>query len=268
MKKQKKNSYWLKRIQEQEEKALARTEKETEKELARIYRQTITQVWNDILKVYSKVEADREAGRELLINDFYRNNRYWELFDTINRRLVALGEKQIKITEPKILEMYHETQVILDEGIPEDKVKTQFLNTKAVDAKQALFQSWCLDGKNFSDRVWEDKAKMLEVLKRELNTCIIQGKSPWEAAVRVSDQLGVSERSAYRLMRTELAHAQNYAATEKYKQLGFTKGKWNASNCACSHCKEQDGTIHPLTELANQIPAHPNCRCTYSVVVD
>ena len=262
------NSYWLKRIQEQEQKALSRTEKETAEELARIYRQTLVQVRNDILKVYSKVEADKEAGRELLINDFYRNNRYWELFETINKRLAALGQKQIKITEPKLLDLYKETHSIIGDEIPDDKVNPQFLYAPAVDAKQALFQSWCLDGKKFSDRVWEDKTKMLELLKRELNTCVIQGKSPWESANRIAEKLGVSERNAYRLMRTELAHAQNYAATEKYKQLGFTKGKWNASNCACSHCKEQDGTIHPLTELANQIPAHPNCRCTYSVVVD
>ena len=275
MKKQKKNKkptksniYLQKRIQEQQVKALARTEKETQKELAEIYNQTILQVRAEILKVFAEVEADKAAGRELQINDFYRNQRYWDLFDTINDRLVALGEKQIKITEPAILAMYNETQVILDEGIPKDKIRTQFLNTKAVDAKQALFQSWCLDGKKFSDRVWEDKTKMLELLKKELNTCVIQGKSPWESANRIAEKLGVSERNAYRLMRTELAHAQNYAATEKYKELGFTKGKWNASNCACSHCKEQDGTIHPLTELANQIPAHPNCRCTYSVVVD
>ena len=266
--KKKQSRYWQKRIQEQQEKSLVRTEKETQKELSRIYHQTINQVRDDILKVYSKVEADKAAGRELLINDFYRNNRYWQLFDTINERLVALGEEQINITEPKLLALYDETKSLIGEEVPKDKVKTTFLLPKAIDAKQALFQSWCLDGKKFSDRVWEDKTKMLELLKKELNTCVIQGKSPWESANRISEQLGVSERNAYRLMRTEFAHAQNYAATEKYKELGFTKGKWNADNCACPHCKEQHGTIHPLSEMENLIPAHPNCRCSYSVMVD
>lgn len=260
------SNYWQERIQEQEEKIYSSAAKDTEKALAALYNTVIQQIRDDILKVYAEVEADKAAGVELQINDFYRNNRYWELFNTINEKLQALGEKQIKITQPAILKMYEDTQVIVEEGVPKDKVNPSFLHTKAIDGKQVLFQSWCLDGKKFSDRVWEDKAKMLAELQRQLNTCVIQGKSSWEAAKAMSKRLEVSRSNAYRLMRTEVAHAQIAAATDKYKELGFTQGKWNSDNCACPHCKEQNGRVYPLEDIKTMIPAHPNCRCSYSVV--
>lgn len=263
----KKSNYWQRRIQEQSEKALERTQKETEKELSRIYLQTIEQVRDDILKVYSKVKSVKE-GDEIQINDFYRNRRYWELFNTINKRLQALGQKQIGICEPALLELYQRTLEVLDEAVPKSKIHSSFLVPQMVDAKQALFQSWCLDGKNFSNRVWEDKSKMLLELKKQLNTFIIQGKSPWETAVGVSERLRVSESNAYRLMRTETAHAQIYAQTARYKEMGFTRGEWNADRCSCGHCKENDGKMFSLEELSRMIPAHPNCRCSFSVVVD
>ena len=261
-----KSNYWQKRIQEQEEKALSRTQKETQAALAEIYKQCGTDLREEIAEVFSKIQGDKKAG-EVLPNDYYRNVRYWRLLDRINELLKSLGEKQIEITKPAILALYSESLSNIEENIPSSFVEGSFLNTGVVDGEQALFQAWCLDGKTFSDRVWDDKTKMLEEFKKQLNTCIVQGKSPWDAAKQVSDRLSVSRSNAYRLMRTECAHAQIYAQTKRYKELGFTQGDWDADSCSCPHCKEQDGKKYPLDRIRDMIPAHPNCRCSYNVVV-
>lgn len=266
MKNQKNSDYWQKRIQEQLDKSYTRTDRETTKALAEIYQQTAQQVRDDILKVYSKVDALKK-GEEIQMNDFYLNRRYWRLLDRLNEHLNELGEKQIEITEPAIIDLYNRSIDAIDSEVPDRYVRREFLNVNRVDGEQALFQSWCLDGKNFSDRVWEDKQKMLTEFKRQLNTCVIQGKSPWQAAEKIANRLDVSESNAYRLMRTETAHAQIYAQQKRYKELGFTRGKWIASNGACELCAAHDGEVFAIDKIAGMLPAHPNCRCSFSAVV-
>lgn len=263
--KRKSDKYWEKRIQEQLEHAYDRTDAQTTKALAEIYTQTAQQVQADILKVYSKVSELKQG--DIQMNDFYLNRRYWNLLDTLNERLNDLGQAQIKITEPAIIDLYNQALAAIEDEAPDFLVERSFLVPSAVDGKQALFQSWCLDGKNFSDRVWEDKAKMLAEFKRQLNTCIIQGKSPWQAAEKIAKRLDVSENSAYRLMRTETAHAQIYAKTEKYKSYGITQGKWKASADCCEICAAHDNEVFPLERFQTLLPAHPNCRCSFSAVI-
>ena len=188
--------------------------------------------------------------------------------EEINERLTKLGQAQIEITEPAIVQAYQETIDTIDENIADSvqNVDVSLLNARMIDANQVVNQTWCLDGKNFSDRVWQDKAKLLANMKKALADALVQGKSPWEIAKSMSDTMGVSRRNAYRLVRTETAHAQTYAQTERYKQYGFTKGKFPASPECCEHCHEHDGEIFTLDELEKLLPVHPNCRCTYQLV--
>lgn len=262
------NRYWQTRIQEQQEKAYNRLTRDTERELARLYREQAIALRNRILEVFSKIQSAKQTGEPIQVNDLYRDNRYWTLLEEINERLRALGEEQIRITEPAIIQAYRDTLDVVDENIVPvtENLDTAFLNARMIDANQVVNQTWCLDGKKFSDRVWQDKAKLLSRIKKALADSLVQGKSPWEIAKAMSDELDVSRRNAYRLVRTETAHAQTYAQTERYKQYGFTKGKFLASPECCEHCHEHDGEVFTLDELEKLLPVHPNCRCTYTLV--
>lgn len=260
-------SYWEKRIQEQSDKAYTRTVKQTQKELSRIYQETAEDLRNEILKVYAKVQNKAEG--EVLVNDYYRNKRYWDCLDRMNELLSSLGKQQIEITEPAILELYQKTIETIESEIPRNikGLANDFANFSTVDGKQALFQTWCLDGKNFSERVWADKDNMLIELKKELSRCIVQGTSPWNSAVKVAEKLNVSENNAYRLLRTETAHAQIFAKTQKYKEYGITQGKWIAAPSCCEGCQARDGEVYAIDKIQSMIPAHPNCRCSFAAVV-
>lgn len=262
------NRYWQTRIQEQQEKAYNRLTRDTERELARLYREQAIALRNRILEVFSKIQSAKQTGEPIQVNDLYRDNRYWTLLEEINERLRALGEEQIRITEPAIIQAYRDTLDVVDENIVPvtENLDTAFLNARMIDAEQVVNQTWCLDGKKFSERVWQDKQKLLTQIKRALADSLVQGKSPWEIAKSMADTLNVSRQNAYRLVRTETAHAQTYAQTERYKQYGFTKGRFLASPECCEHCHEHDGEVFTLDELEKLLPVHPNCRCTYTLV--
>lgn len=260
--------YWQDRVREQQDKQYKRLTRDTERELAAIYREQGLEIRNLILNVFSKIQAAKDTNEPIQANDLYLNNRYWKLLEEINERLTKLGQAQIEITEPAIVQAYQETIDTIDENIADSvqNVDVSLLNARMIDANQVVNQTWCLDGKNFSDRVWQDKAKLLTNMKKALADALVQGKSPWEIAKSMSDTMGVSRRNAYRLVRTETAHAQTYAQTERYKQYGFTKGKFLASPECCEHCHEHDGEVFTLDELETLLPVHPNCRCTYTLV--
>ena len=260
--------YWQDRLREQQDKQYKRLTRDTERELAAIYREQGLEIRSLILNVFSKIQAAKDTNEPIQANDLYLNNRYWKLLEEINERLTKLGQAQIEITEPAIVQAYQETIDTIDENIADSvqNVDVSLLNARMIDANQVVNQTWCLDGKKFSDRVWQDKAKLLANMKKALADALVQGKSPWEIAKSMSDTMGVSRRNAYRLVRTETAHAQTYAQTERYKQYGFTKGKFLASPNCCEHCHEHDGEIFTLDELEKLLPVHPNCRCTYQLV--
>lgn len=262
--------YWQDRVREQQDKQYKRLTRDTERELAAIYREQGLEIRNLILNVFSKIQAAKDTNEPIQANDLYLNNRYWKLLEEINERLTQLGQAQIEITEPAIVQAYQETIDTIDENIADSvqNVDVSLLNARMIDANQVVNQTWCLDGKKFSDRVWQDKAKLLTRLKKSLADCLVRGKSPWETAKAMSDTLGVSRRNAYRLMRTETAHAQTYAQTERYKQYGFTHGRFLASDTCCDECHKHDGEIYTLDELEKMLPVHPNCTCTYTLVGD
>lgn len=262
--------YWQDRVREQQDKQYKRLTRDTERELAAIYKEQGLEIRNLILNVFSKIQAAKDTNEPIQANDLYLNNRYWKLLEEINERLTKLGQAQIEITEPAIVQAYQETIDTIDENIADSvqNVDVSLLNARMIDASQVVNQTWCLDGKNFSDRVWQDKAKLLTNMKKALADALVQGKSPWEIAKSMSDTMGVSRRNAYRLVRTETAHAQTYAQTERYKQYGFTKGKFLASPNCCEHCHEHDGEVFTLDELETLLPVHPNCCCTYTLVGD
>ena len=265
----KRNSYWQERIREQEQRSYKRLNEETERELAKLYREQGEGLRLAILDVLTKIQDTKAAGEPIQANDLYRNRRYWALLDEINKRLKVLGQRQIEITEPAIVRAYQETIDLVDDSvrpITGTPTNVALMSARSIDAKQIVNQTWCLDGKKFSDRVWNDKEKLIPQIKKALADALVQGKSPWEISKAMADRLNVSRENAYRLVRTETSHAQVYAQTERYKQYGFTHGRFLASDTCCDECHEHDGEVYTLEELEKMLPVHPRCTCTYTLI--
>ena len=122
-------------------------------------------------------------------------------------------------------------------------------------------------GTNFSDSIWEDKAKLKLNLEQLIPQQFIIGSSSQEIARQIRDRLNVSYRSAIRLARTETNFVANMGMEDTYKRAGVQKYQILATldSRTSDICQEMDGYIGELSKAVpgvNYPPFHPNCRTT------
>ena len=91
-----------------------------------------------------------------------------------------------------------------------------------------------------------------------------KGESPYKLSQEIVKNLGADEYCAYRIARTETAHAQIKAQVDKYKEYGFTHGRYYATD-PCEDCSKLHGQPFTLDEIQTLIPKHPNCECSFLV---
>lgn len=268
------NLYWTKRIENQIEADRERLLKDTEKALAQIYRDEAEEMRLKVLDVFSKMREDAKGEEGIKVNDLYRNNRYWALLNYLNDHLESMGGAQVDLINDLLIEAYENSKEIVGNNLPQryqalnnnSTLSTGFLNVSAIKAKDIVRQVWCLDGKEFSTRIWDNKKDILAALKKGMMDYVIQGKSPWEIAKQVRAITGNTNYNCYRIARTETCHFQIKGQVDKYKEYGFTHGKFLGSSGCCDHCHERDGKIFTLDEIEKLIPVHPNCTCSFTLV--
>ena len=82
------------------------------------------------------------------------------------------------------------------------------------------------------------------------------------------------ETTAYSMLvaRTESARASSQAQKATLESLGLKTWQWQASDYACDECSENDGEICAIGDSFpsgdDSVPAHPNCLCCLTAVLD
>lgn len=102
-------------------------------------------------------------------------------------------------------------------------------------------------------------------LARELNSVIGDDLS-------LIDKLGrfiPAKRRAELLARTEIIRAHVEANLMEYKEAGINKVRWIYGGVrSCEYCEGRNGQEFTLKEAQNLIPAHPQCGCAWSPIVE
>lgn len=261
------DGYWQKRVQQEEDKMYRASVKSVEQELRDIYQEQGEILVANINKVFIKMENDTQKRGEPYLNDFFRMARYGEFLKEFNKRAKILGGKQVKIQEKELIAVYDQAKKTVGKYAPEAGIV--FGNPKVVKAKDAVRMAWCLDGRSFSDRIWADKEKLVQTLYKATEDCVMRGETVYNITKEIEGRLNVSLSNAYRLARTETAHAQISANVAKYKEMGWEYGKISADTSGdrtCDECLELDGQIFTLDEIETKLPIHPNCRCSFYIV--
>ena len=144
-------------------------------------------------------------------------------------------------------------------GLAFDKLNSQVIE-KVIKTK------WL--GENYSDRIYNDKEKLVRTIETELSQSFITGKSGQDTAKRVSKRLDISYNNAIRLVRTESNHISNESfaeglvaskIVEKYEFLS------TLDNLTSHICQSMDGLKFKLSDRQigiNFPPMLPNCRST------
>lgn len=175
-------------------------------------------------------------------------------------------------------------------------VVQQRTNQRAVEAAMTRR----IRGLNLSDRIWNTTKKVNNSLAQIAIDGIRQGIHPVEVAKsmqryvkagkktmvaeypnmmdRIGDMLPENlSYEALRLARTEMASAYGEAEKRTAEEAPFSKGiKWSLSNAgvACWVCQNNAETVTDLgkgiytTSTLPEYPAHPNCLCNLSQVVE
>lgn len=138
------------------------------------------------------------------------------------------------------------------------------VDTRKIDA--VLKRPWAQDGKVFSDRIWQDKERLVRELHTELVQNIIRGESPQKAIDNLAKKMNVSKRQAGTLIMTEEAAIASAASRECFKELDVETYKIIATldGKTCDTCGSMDGKVFKMSEYESGItahPFHPNCRC-------
>ena len=131
------------------------------------------------------------------------------------------------------------------------------LDTRKID--KVLTTPWAADGKNFSDRIWTNKDKMIKELHRELSQSIIRGDDPKKAIDNLSRVLNVNKKNTGRLVMTEMAAISSAAQKDCFKELDVEQFEIVATldSKTSEICREMDGKHFKMSEWEVGVTAPP-----------
>lgn len=140
----------------------------------------------------------------------------------------------------------------------------------AVDQRQlekVLAKPWVVDGKNFSERIWGNKDKLIAEVHTELTRNIMLGQDPQKAIDALAKKLNTSRVNAGRLVMTEEAYFSSLAQRDCFAELGVEQFEIVATldSHTSEICQAADGEVKPMSDFEPGVtapPFHVNCRST------
>lgn len=129
-------------------------------------------------------------------------------------------------------------------------------------------------GGNFKDRTYKNMTEVLASnIKEVLYDGVSNGESVWTMAKRVQKELGYSQKSSERIVRTESNHFYNQGTKLAYEELDIEKYVFLATldTRTSKICASLDGKVFNVKDAktsVNMPPMHPYCRSTTIMYVD
>ena len=139
----------------------------------------------------------------------------------------------------------------------------QTLDNKRLE--NVLSKPWAKDGKNFSERIWTDKNKLINTVYTELSQSMIMGKGPGEVIKRVSQIMGADKKTVSRLVMTESSYIASASQKDCFSDLDVEEFEFVATldSKTSELCRNMDGEHFPMSQYeigVNVPPLHCFCR--------
>lgn len=166
---------------------------------------------------------------------------------------------------------YYQTAFTIQQGFGVGHSFNQ-LDTNKIEL--ALTKPWATDEKNFSDRIWEHKAKLMATLTQEITQAIIRGDDYRRATNNIAKRMDVSKHAAGRLVMTESAFIASKGQQDCFKELGVEQYKFIATldSHTSDTCRHMDGKVFKMSDFkpgTTAPPLHCYCRsCTAPYFAD
>lgn len=180
------------------------------------------------------------------------------LKDTANNLSKDENSKLESILKTVYTDTYYKNAFAIDCGI---KMELKFDILKKEFIEAAINQKF--KGELFSDRIWKNKADMIDKLQKSIAEAMKGNTTIDKIAKDIKDTFNVKAFESQRLARTETARIQTQASYDIGKSAGVTKVMWSATldNSTNPEDAELDGKTWGIDEEHPEPPLHPNCRC-------
>ncbi|MNW41153.1 Phage Mu protein F like protein [compost metagenome] len=283
----KKGDAYIQKQKSEYEKSLARIRKETDAWYARLAKNNGVSMAearkllsaNELKEFHWDVDEYIKRGRENGIDQRWMKQlenasakvhitRLEEIKLRTQQELEMLGARRLRGTTEVLGNIYtdgyyrgiHEVQRGIGQGLPFAKIDARQLD-------KVLAKPWAPDGRNFSARIWADRDKLITELHTSLTQDVLQGGNLDKVISEFAHKMGVSEKVAERLIRTEAAFFSGQSRLDGYKETGVKQYKYVAvmDDRTSDECDDMDGKIFPISEAqagVNYPPLHAYCRST------
>lgn len=213
--------------------------KELENASAKVHISRLQALELNIRQAVEKVTADQENKTAAVLSDVYETGYYHTAYE------IAKG-----------------LQIGSDIGRLDERTINNILH-----------KPWAPDGKNFSDRIWENKNKLLNTIHQELSQNIMTGADPQKAIDAISKKMMTSKYNAGRLVMTEEAYFNSLSQGDMFKELDVEKYEIVATldSHTSEICQDMDGKVFPMSEYESGVtapPFHVYCRSTTAPYFD
>ncbi|WP_164968283.1 minor capsid protein [Clostridium tetani] len=187
-----------------------------------------TQINNEIQLLYSKQQNDVTS----LLNEIYEDTYYKNIFEV--HKGLGIGVNFAK------------------------------LDTSTID--KVIKEPWY--GDNYSNRIWNNKDKLIMELQTNLTQAFIRGDPIDKTSKIIAERMNVAKNRARTLVNTESSYITSKATFDSYNKSGVVKQYEILATLdlrTSRICREMDGKVFKIPEKeigVNAPPFHPNCRTT------
>lgn len=133
--------------------------------------------------------------------------------------------------------------------------------------EKVIVKPWAADGKNFSERIWGNRQKLITEVHKELTQNIMLGQDPQKAIDAIAKKMNTSKNNAGKLVMTEEAFFSSAAQKDCFHDLGVERYEILATldSHTSDLCRSLDGHVYPMKDYEPGVtapPFHVFCRST------
>lgn len=269
-----------KRLEKQLRKEYLRIEQQIKKEIARYYQEYGK---DNVIEYRKLVQRLSSSERDLLYRNYeefarrnpqyahlmpiretiYQLNRLEGLQLSIRMMMVELGAFEQEGFEKLLREAYERGYLATFKGLPNAPV---FFNINDLTLQQTLNEKW-INGENFSDRIWNNKERLINLLNNEIRDGFIRGDDYRTMSKILQHRMDVGANEALRLIVTESSFVLNQANKQAFIDAGIEEYQITAvlDSRTSPMCRELNGEKFRFEDAKvgiNYPPFHPWCRTT------
>ena len=182
--------------------------------------------------------------------------------------LEVMFEKQLGITTGTMTDIlesgYYHTAYELQKGFG---IGWDIAGLDQAHIEKLLSKPWAVDGKNFSERIWDNKQKLISEIHNELTRNVMLGQDPQKAIDVIAKKMNTSKHNAGRLVMTEEAYFSSAAQKDCFNDLDVEEYEIVATldSHTSDICQSLDGQVFPMKDFEPGVtapPFHVYCRST------